>query len=375
MSVAAPTPGPGASQGRRLPGLAPGLTAALLLGALPASAHEVGLSRGDYLVEGAALRVDVIFARKELSALVATLDADHDGALTQPEVDAARDALQGALVGRIKVTGDGAACAGTLDRAELTEQDGLAVRALYRCARRPREVSVALTLLEDVPFGHRHLVRAHAAAGPLDLVLSQRTPSFSFTAPPAPPASTEPSAPSSARGDVAASPLRRGVLHVAAAWELPVFLAGLLARCSGRRPAALAAAAFAASLGLGLVLSALGAFTPSPTVLAAAIALSLAYVGIDNLAQPAERRPWIAVPFGLVHGLGCGAAFRALGAPAGSLGSYMFGVAAALGIVLAALLPAVAWLRAQPGSRPRGVAALSALVAAAGLIGLGLRLY
>ena len=369
MSVASPLPAPGEPLARRpLRGLPCALAVALgVLAARPAAAHEVGLSRGDYLVEGSALRVDVIFARKELSGLVATLDADHDGALTRPEVDAAHEALQGALVGRIKVSGDGAPCAGTLDRAELTEQDGIAVRALYRCARRPQQVSVELTLLDDVPFGHRHLLRAHAAAGPLDLVLSQRTPSFTFAVPPAP-AGALPAAPIEG---AAASPAARGALHVVTAWELPVFLVGLLARCSARRSALLVAAAFSASLALGLALSALGALTPSPPVLAAAVALSLVYVGLDNLAQPAERRPFIAVPFGLVHGLACGAAYRALAAP---LASYALGVAAALALVLAVLLPAVLWMRARPGFRVRGVAAMSALVAVAGLIGLGLRL-
>lgn len=353
-----------------------GSTAALLV-ATTALAHEVGLSRGDYLVEGAGLRVDLVFARKELIGLVATLDADHDGALTQPEVDAARDALQGALVGRIKVTGDGATCPGTLDRAELAEQDGLRVRAFYRCPRRPDQVAVALTFFDDVPFGHRHLLRAAAAAGPLDLVLSQRTPSFSFTAPPAPAGAREPPTPVGA----ALSPTLRGALHVATAWELPVFLLGLLAGCAGRRPALLAAAAFAASLLLGLALAALGIFTPSPAVLAVALALSLAYVGVDDLALSAARTPWIALPFGLVHGLGCGTACGAASGtvgpapPWGALAPFALGVAFALALLLAALVPTVLWARARPGFAPRGVAALGAAVAAAGLLDLGLRLY
>ena len=343
---------------------------AALLGATAALAHEVGLSRGDYLVEAAGLRVDLIFARKELIGLVATLDADHDGALTRPELDASRDAVQGALVGRIKVKGDGAPCAGTLDRAELTEQDGVAVRAFYRCARRPGQLDVELTFFGDIPFGHRHLLRAGAAAGPLDLVLSQRAPSFSFTAPPAPAGAPDAAAPSGA----AVSPARRGALHAATAWELPVFLLGLLVRCAGRRSAVLTAAAFACSLALGLALEARGVFTPSPPVLAAAVALSLAYVGADNLAQPAARRPWIALPFGVVHGLGCGAAFDAVTAPAGTLAPFSLGIAAALTLLLAALVPAVLWVCSRPRFAPRGVIALSAAVALAGLFGLGLRL-
>jgi hypothetical protein len=343
------------------------IAAALLLCAGPAHAHEVGLSRGDYQVEGSALRVDVVFARKELAGLVATLDADHDGALTKAEVDAARDAIQGALVGRFKVTGDGAPCAGTLDRAELTEQDGVAVRALYRCARRPAEVTVELAFFADVPFGHRHLARAAAAAGPLDLVLSQRAPSFSFNPPAAAPDAPPPV-------DPTASPVLRGARHVATSWALPVFLLGLLAPCAARRPALLTAAAFAAAVAVGLALAGLGVFVPSPRVLGSALALSLAFVGFDNLAPPVSRRPWIALPFGLVHGLGCGVASGAVSGAVAALAPFSLGVAAGLAVLLAALVPAVLWLRARPGFAPRGVAALSAAVALAGVVGFGLHL-
>jgi hypothetical protein len=304
------------------------------------------------------VRAEIIFARKELASLVAGLDADHDGALTQAEIDAGRDSIQGATVGRIKVTGDGAPCAGTLAGVELTEQDGVLVRSRHRCGKRPQQATVTLALLEDLSFGHRHLARAHSAAGPIDLVLQQRLPSVTFSLPPD-------TAPAAAAGASAISLFRRGALHVATAWPLPVFLLGLLARSASRRAAVLAAGAFALALAVGLVLATAGLFLPSPHAIALAVAASLAYVGVDNLSRE-ERGPWIALPFGLVHGFGGAVAFRVSGAPPGALAGFAAGALLAVAAFATAIVPAVRW------AGGRVTLALSALVAAAGVAALAL---
>jgi hypothetical protein len=332
-----------------------------------AGAHEVGLSRGEYVVEGATVEAQVVFARKELIALVAGLDADHDGALTSAEIGAGRDAIEGALVARIKVNGDGAACPGTLDRVELTEQDGVAVRAVYRCAERPRRLGVELAFLDDLSFGHRHLARVSAGSAAADRVLSQRNPSVALDVP----AETSPRP---ARGDrrSAAPPLRRGALRVLTRHEGPAFLLALLASCSSRRAAIAAAAAFVAAVAVGLDLGALGLFAPSPRVVEAALALSLVYVGLETLGSPDGRRRFrVAVPFGVVHGLGCAAAFDAGGAP-GELAAFGAGVALGLLVVIAALVPATLWARRQPAFQARGLPVLGAVIAAAGVIGLAI---
>ncbi|MFT3773339.1 MAG: HupE/UreJ family protein [Minicystis sp.] len=347
-------------------GLASIVALALVIAPAPARAHEVGLSRGDFTADGNGVRADVAFARKELASLVAGLDENHDGQLTQAELDAGRDSIQGAIVGRIKVTGDGLACTGKLDRVELADQDGVAIRALYRCPQRPKEASIKLALIEDLPFGHRHLARAFAATGPLDLVLSQRVPSFSFTLP------AETSAPATAPSTPAL--FAGGAKHAATAWPLPVFLIGLLARSTHVRGALASAGAFVAALLAGLVIAAVGLFTPSPQAVTIAVALSLAYVGVDNFAG-GERKPWIALPFGVVHGLGCAVALRGLAAPPGGLAPFAGGVLAVALAFCAAIVPVVLWISKRPAFKARGVGALSAVVLAAGLVGLRVALY
>ncbi|APR83413.1 putative membrane protein [Minicystis rosea] len=335
---------------------------AVALSARPALAHEVGLSRGTFSAEGTGVRAEVAFARKELASLVAGLDADHDGSLTQTEIDGARDSIQGAVVGRFKVMGDGVPCPGRLEHVELAEQDGVTIGAIYRCARRPKEATVTVTLLDDLAFGHRHLVRALAATGPLDLVLSQRVPTFSFPLPP------DPGGASSTTSSGARPLLREGFLRTVTAWPLPVFLIGLLARASDRRAVFTSAAAFTAALLVGLLASALGLFTPSPRAVAIAVAVSLAYVGIDNLAG--SRRAWIALPFGVVHGLGGAAAFRALDAPIGGLAAFVAGVFAAVSMFIALLAAARRSLAARPALEARSTFAIGIAVVTASMFAL-----
>lgn len=332
----------------RLAGSGLAIIGAAVLWTAPASAHDVGLSRGEYVVEGADVDVRVVFARKELSALVAGLDADHDGTLTSAELVAARGAVEGALISRIAVKGDDAACPGTLDRAELIDQDGVAVHALYRCRERPKELTVTLTFLDDLPFGHRHLGRASAGEASLDQVLSQRNPTLSFTVP------------------AEATPPRRAALRGISRYEWPTFLLALLATCGNRGAALLAAAAFAGAVAVGLVVGMRGIFVPSPVVLGAAVALSLVYVGLDALASPDPERRWrVALPFGAVHGMAFASALPA-GGGAGELGAS----ALALAGVIAALLTLTRWAHRWPAFQGRGVKALGAVIAATGVMAL-----
>jgi len=306
----------------------------------------------------------VIFARPELIGLVAGLDANHDGALTQAEVEGSRDAIEGAVVGRIKVTGDGAACPGTLEAAELTEQDGVAVVARYRCAKRPRKIQVALALLEDVPFGHRHLARAVVGPSSLDFVLSQRSPAFSVDVPEGPAEAPAP----------APSPFWAGALGIARGWEAPVFLLGLLAASSRARAMALAAAVLAAGVAAGIALSALGVFAPSARVVGPLAALSLVYLGLDNLGAPdGDRRYRVALPFGLVHGFAASEALRALDGPRSALGGFVAGALAALAATTLVLLPILLSARRYPWFTGRGARVIAGSVAAAGLVGLALQ--
>ncbi len=295
---------------------------------------------------------------------MAGLDADHDGTISPAELTAARDAIEGALVGRVQVKGDGAACPGTLGGVALAEQDGVSVRAVYRCPERPRRVDVALAFLDDLSFGHRHLAHASAGAAESFAVLSQRTPSFALDVPPAAPAPAPREQPASS------PPFQRGALHVLARFQAPAFLIALLVPCEGRREALRAALLFLGAAAAGLVLGARGIFVPDPHVLGAAVALTLVYAGLDLAAgRPTEGEPrhgrarWHVAVFGLAHGLGAAAV---AGDPA-VLAGFGAGLASALIVEAAAILMITRWTRRSGSLLARGTVALGAAVAALGL--------
>jgi hypothetical protein len=338
-----------------------------------AGAHEVGLSRGDYTIgQDAAVLGRIVFARKELIGLVAGLDADHDGQLTERELDDAKDAILGAVVGRVVVTSDGARCTGSLDGTALTEQDGVALTARFRCAARPRKLRVTFGLLDDLAFGHRHLARLVAGPAPMDAVLSQRSPSIEVdVAPSSRSGATPPGAAPATSGELASAPLRGA--RAALRPEGPGFLLGALATMSGARAALVALAAFLGAATLGFALGARGAFLPSPIAVAAALAASVAYAGVDAWdawgPPRGDRRAWVVLPFGVVHGLALATAASAMGPDAPLVPFAAGGLLALAGLGLA-VVPLALLLGRALRARPWGLRALGGALALAGMAGI-----
>ena len=118
--------------------------------------------------------------------------------------------------------------------------------------------------------------------------------------------------------------------------------------------------AFTIGHSITLSLAALNIVTPPATIIEPAIALSIVFVGADNLVRGDGRdlRAWVALVFGLVHGFGFANVLREFGLPREALGwslfSFNFGVEigqVAIVLVVASLLAAVA-----PAQRPDGCA-------------------
>ena len=347
------------------------LLAALLviLAARPARAHEVGLSRGDYALAGASVTAQLTFARRDVITLVAGLDADHDGALTAAEIEGDRDAFTGAVVGRLVVRGDGAACPGELAEAKLAEEDGVTLRAIYRCPESPRTVTVEVGLLEDLPFGHRHLAHFDGASGPSDAVLFQRNRSFSFESTPGQAAAEAPKA--SYKGKLSFFPM--GIEHILTGYDHLVFLLGLVIIGGRFRSLLLVVTAFTLAHSITLAVAALGIWAPSPRVVEPAIALSIAYVGVENFfVKNAEKRWRITFPFGLIHGFGFAGALHEVAMPRAdvpyALVLFNVGVEAGQLAVLALILPLVYLARKREWLGDRGVKLVSGAIAVAGVV-------
>jgi len=142
-----------------------------------------------------------------------------------------------------------------------------------------------------------------------------------------------------------------GIYHIFTGPDHVLFIIGLLLMGGSLLRLLSIVTAFTIAHSITLSLAALSVINPSPRLIEPAIALSIIYVGIDNLMvgkTGRDVRAWIAFFFGFVHGFGFAGVLREFGLPREALGwslfSFNFGVEigqACIVIVVATLLAAV----------------------------------
>jgi hydrogenase/urease accessory protein HupE len=164
-----------------------------------------------------------------------------------------------------------------------------------------------------------------------------------------------------------------GVHHILIGPDHLLFLVGLLLLGGSLRQLAFVVSAFTVAHSITLSLAALNLVSPPSQIVEPAIALSIVYVGADNLTVRGGRdmRAWIAFTFGLIHGFGFASVLREMGLPPRALGWSLFafnlGVEIGqLGVVLS-VASAIAFVRRRSEVAGRRLAfAGSIVVIAAG---------
>jgi hypothetical protein len=129
-----------------------------------------------------------------------------------------------------------------------------------------------------------------------------------------------------------------------------------------------------------LALSAFDVWAPSSRVIEPGIALSIAYIGIENWFVTDARGRWrITLLFGLLHGFGFAGALREIALPRSSVPSALFafnlGVELGQIAILAALLPLVIAVRKTAIWSRIGMRACTATIAAFGVVWFVSRLH
>jgi HupE / UreJ protein len=114
-------------------------------------------------------------------------------------------------------------------------------------------------------------------------------------------------------------------------------------------------------------------WTPPSRMVESAIALSIAYVGIENFFVLRPDKRWrVAFLFGLLHGFAFAAALRSIAVPRAEMPIALlsFNVGVELGQlgVLALVLPCLSWLRQIPRFEASGARTISGVVAVTGAI-------
>jgi hypothetical protein len=340
----------------------------------PAFAHVIGISRGDYALSGAQVRAQLVVRADDAVAAVPGLDADGDGRVSEAEVARGRSSLNAAFLGALEVRADGARCVPELQNALLDPPDGLRLSGIYACARAPRNLHLRFGFLDVLPAAHRHLATVHLPGGDVDTLAVLARPEFDVAV-------------SSGASHGFASLLRGGIEHILMgadhlAFLLALVLGGTLVlpvnqSGTGERPRARVAplvamlTAFTAGHSASLAIATLGGIAPPARFVEPAVALSVAYVGAENLfARNVSHRWMLTLPFGFVHGFAFAGGLLALGLPRAQLPTALFafnlGVEAGQLAVLALLLPPLALLCSRAWYPPAARIA-SCVIAVAGL--------
>jgi len=164
-----------------------------------------------------------------------------------------------------------------------------------------------------------------------------------------------------------------GIHHILIGPDHLLFLVGLLLLGGGWRALVRIVTAFTIGHSITLSLAALDIVTPPASIVEPAIALSIIFVGVDNLVRGDGRdlRAWAALAFGLVHGFGFASVLREFGLPPEALrwSLFSFNVGVELGqlAVVAVVATLLATIRRRSQKMGRHVVvAGSAVVIAAG---------
>jgi hydrogenase/urease accessory protein HupE len=144
-----------------------------------------------------------------------------------------------------------------------------------------------------------------------------------------------------------------GIHHILIGPDHILFLVGLLLLGGSLRQLLLVVTSFTVAHSITLSLAALNIVTPPARLIEPAIALSIVYVGADNILAKGGRdvRVWIAFAFGFIHGFGFANVLREMELPARALGwslfSFNFGVEIGQLIVVVLVASALGALKSR----------------------------
>jgi hydrogenase/urease accessory protein HupE len=326
-----------------------------------AAAHPVPFSYLDVQIQPSA--VDV--------ALVAHIfDLAHDLGISPSDrlLDASlvgerQQAMQTMLAPRLRLVADGRALDGEWTGLEiLRERQSLRFHIRYPVSSTPGTIAVDTVMF---PYDPMHQTFVNIYEGDTltsQMILDGRHSHLDYFA-------------GSRQGvwAVVKKFVPAGVHHILIGPDHLLFLVGLLLLGGSIRQLMIVVTSFTVAHSITLSLAALNIVTPPARLIEPAIALSIIYVGADNILAKGGRdvRGWIAFTFGFVHGFGFANVLREMDLPRRALGwsLFSFNVGVEIGQLFVVVLVATAFtmLRARSEwSRRHLVFAGSVVVMAAG---------
>jgi len=319
--------------------------------AIPARAHPVPFSYLDVSIESGEIHLTLVVhvydAARELGVNPPELLLDPStlGPLGPQLVALLGSRLQLAAGGRILADGDWSA------PEALPDRQSLRLRAHYRSGVAPGSVSVTARLFPYDPAHQTFLNFYEKGALTSQAILDASHPQFQYFS-------------GSRQGILAVIGkfVPAGIHHILIGPDHLLFLVGLLLLGGSVRRLLLVVSSFTIAHSITLTLAALNVVTPPARLIEPAIALSIVYVGVDNLMVGRGRdvRAWIAFAFGFIHGFGFANVLREMNLPSQALGwslfSFNLGVEIGQLLVVAVVASALAALKSSNEAASRRLA-------------------
>lgn len=331
------------------------MIAAALAFAQPAAAHPVPFSYLDL-----RLNADAV----EGSLVVHMFDAAHDlniepaERLLEPATAAQHSAaLASMLAARFTVSADGRTLTPQWSALEvLADRQSVRLPVRYALSSRPGTLQVTAVMFPYDPQ-HQTFLNVYEGEALTQAILDRGRTRFEYFA-------------GSRQGVLAVVGkfLPAGIHHILIGPDHLLFLVGLLLLGGTVRQLAVIVTSFTVAHSITLSLAALNLVSPPARIIEPAIALSIIYVGADNLLIKDGRdvRAWIAFAFGFIHGFGFANVLREMDLPPRALGwsLFAFNVGVEIGqlLIVAAVATALAALRSWNEAAGRRLAFAGSLV-------------
>jgi hydrogenase/urease accessory protein HupE len=331
-------------------------------------AHDPGLSTANIRLRADRVEAVLGFSIADTAEIV-NLDKDAQGKISKRELTRGAAELKKGAPKALDVTLDGERLMPSDIRCEFDGNDNASIYLTF-AARPFTNLVVRSKWLAILPPGHRQLVTVQDTAGRgiAERLLSANDDQITI--------SMDPSdlTPAPARMHSFAEFLVMGIKHIWTGYDHLLFLFGLLVVSRNLGSSVKIITCFTLAHSITLAVATLSVITIPSRFIEPLIAVSIIYVGIENLIRgdDPKGRGLLAFAFGLIHGFGFASVLRELGVGSNGSGiavplvSFNLGVEVGQLAIAAVALPIIWKLRTKPTFLRRWVPACSVVVALLG---------
>lgn len=338
--------------------------------ATTARAHDPGLSSADLRLEKGRIFANLTFALRDIETLV-PLDTDGNGQVSEGEFATARESLNLLALNALEVHLGGDRIQANELATQVDESNNVHFGLSFPVKTDAR-IILRSDLIKNLGRGHRQYFSFRDNQGQLlgERMLDANNNIFQMDG-----VVSVGSTPPSFRKF-----LVLGIEHILTGYDHLLFLLALLITGGTLLKVSKIITSFTLAHSITLALATFSIVQIPSSVIEPLIAVSIVYVGLQNIFRPEAKRRWLLTfAFGLVHGFGFASVLRELGIGSSGSGAvvplFSFNLGVELGQVAIAsvALPLIWKLRSHPSFVTRYVPACSLLITLAGGLWLAQR--